>query len=50
MLEVRGLKVSRWGVRPKGSWSAFVLLQDYYLMVMRMPQYPDLDLQLQKNG
>lgn len=49
MVEVRELEVSRRGVRPKGPWSVFVLLQDY-LMVTRMPQYPDLDKQLEKCG
>jgi hypothetical protein len=51
MVEVRELKESRRIVRPKVSWGAFVFLGDYVMvMVMHVPQHPDLDQQLQKWG
>ncbi len=46
MVEVRE---SRRIVRPKVSWGPFVFLGDY-VMVMHVPQHPDLDQQLQKWG
>lgn len=46
VVEVRGLKESRRGVHPKGSQSTLVLIQDYLVVVIHMPQYPDLDQQL----